>query len=170
MSFYEMAVYQPAKMLTNLTAFLNKAAAYAASKEFSHEVFLAARLAPDMFPLLRQVQSACDAAKFTAARLAGVEAPSHPDEEQTFAEIQARIQTTLEYLKTLTPEQFEGAGERDIELPFLPGQQVKGSDYLMEMALPNFYFHITTAYNILRHNGVDLGKREFIGSMRLKDA
>jgi hypothetical protein len=169
MSLHDASVTQMSKMIRNLEGWLDKAEAHAKAKGFEVDVLAAARLAPDQYSLVRQVQAACDAAKFTAVRLAGVTAPSHPDTETTIAELRARIRSTLAFLETVTPEQFAGAAEREVTLPFMPGKALKGGDYLVDMALPNFYFHVTTAYAILRHNGVDVGKRDFIGHMRLYD-
>ncbi len=167
MSLHELSVLQVSKMLQNLGAWLDKAAASAEARSFDVEVLVQSRLAPDQYPLLRQIQSACDSAKGTAARLAGMEVPSHPDEETTLAELRERIAKTVAFLETVTPEKFEGAADREIKLPFIPGHAIKGAHYVVDMALPNFYFHMTTAYAILRHNGVDVGKRDYIGSMRL---
>jgi hypothetical protein len=167
--YYEYAVVQPRKMLANLDKWLEPAAAFAQKKSFDPSTLLTARLAPDQFPLVRQIQSACDSAKLNAARLAGKEAPKHPDTEQTFDEIRKRIQAVLAYLDTLTPADFEGAATRRVELSFLEGKYVLGADYLREMGTPNFYFHVTTTYAILRHNGVDLGKRDYLGGLTLHD-
>jgi hypothetical protein len=156
-------------MLKNLEQWLDAAVAHAQKKSFDPAVFLHARLAPDQYPLVRQVQSACDTAKFLAARLTGKEAPKHPDTEQTMDELKTRIQSVVGYLETFRPEDFTGAEERHILLPFAPGKAALGRDYLIEMATPNFYFHVTTAYAILRHNGVALGKRDFMGSVSMRD-
>jgi len=168
MSTYDLAVTQPRKMLRNLDQWLDKAVAHAEARKFDPEILLALRLVPDMFPLTRQVQAACDAAKVLAARLAGKTPPSHPDTETTLAEIKARIATVVAYLDTFEAKDFDGADDRILELPFAPGMVIRGADYLVEMALPNFYFHVTTAYDLLRHNGVELGKRDYIGSLNLK--
>jgi hypothetical protein len=164
-----MAVVQTKKMLGSIERWLDAAVAFAQKKSFDPETLLAARLAPDQYPLLRQIQVSCDNAKFIAARLSGKEAPKHPDTEKTLEEIRARIHAVTAYLDTFKPADFEGAATRHVELPFAEGKYLTGADYLREMALPNFYFHVTTAYAILRHNGVELGKRDFIGSLDLKD-
>jgi hypothetical protein len=169
MSLYESAVLQTKKMLGNLEKWLDAGVAYAQKKSFDPGVLLVARLAPDQYALTRQVQAACDAAKFLAARLAGKDPPKHPDTEQTVDEVKKRIQAVVAYLDTFTPADFAGAETRHVELAFLEGKYVLGSDYAREMALPNFYFHVTTAYAILRHNGVDLGKRDFIGGLTTHD-
>lgn len=170
MSLYEASIPQFKKMLTNLTHWLDKAAAHAEKKPFELGVLLTARLAPDQYHLIRQIQAGCDAAKFGAARLTGKEPPKHPDTEQTFDEIKARVASVLSYLATFKPEDFAGAETRPVRLAFLEGKVIYGRDYLNEMTLPNFYFHMTTAYSILRHNGVEVGKQDFIGSLTLHDA
>jgi len=169
MSFVYESVQEQKKMVRQLDAWIEKGVAFAKAKSFDPGVLLAARLAPDQYPLLRQAQAVCDNAKFAAARLSSKEAPKHPDTEQTVDDVRASIAACLAFLETLEPADFEGAEARLIELPFMPGKVIKGNDYLTEMALPNFYFHLTTAYAILRHNGVDLGKADFIGSMKMQD-
>jgi hypothetical protein len=169
MSLIYTCVLEVKKMLSNLGRCLDKGIAQAKAKSFDPVVLLGARLAPDQYPLLRQVQASCDNAKFLASRLSGKEAPKHPDTETSMDEIQARIRACVTYLDTFKATDFEGAESRLVELPFLEGKVIQGSDYLVEMALPNFYFHLTTAYSILRHNGVDIGKRDFIGSMSVRD-
>ncbi len=168
MSLYEASIPQLKKMLTNLDRWLEKSVADAKNRSFDPAVLIAARLAPNQYSLGRQIQAACDAAKSAAARLAGKEPPKHPDTEQTMDEFRARIRTCIAYLDTVAKADFAGAAERAIALPFLEGKTILGTDYLNEMALPNFYFHLTTAYAILRHNGVELGKTEFIGSLKLQ--
>jgi hypothetical protein len=162
-------VPQYAKMLHNLEHWLDKAAAHAKAKGFELDTLVHARLAPDMYSLDRQIQSACDTAKFSAAYLSGKEAPVNPDTEKTIAELRARIQACLAFLETITPADVVGAEERKVAPKWMQGKWVKGEQFLMQMSLPNFYFHVTTAYAILRHNGVDLGKRDFIGGMPLHD-
>lgn len=169
MSLYKASVPQLQKMVRQLEKWLDKATEHAKAKSFDPNVLMTARLAPDQYAFARQVQAACDAAKFAAARLAGKDPPKHPDTEQTFDELRARIQSVVAYLDTFTEADFAGAGERVIPLPFLPGKGLAGGDYLNEMALPNFYFHATTAYAILRHNGVPLGKTDYIGSLNVRD-
>ena len=159
---------QFSKMLKNLDAWLVKATEHAKTKKFEVDVLANARLAPDQYTLVKQVQAACDSAKFAAARLAGKEAPKHPDTEQTMDELRARVATCKAYVETITKADFAGAADRAIALPFLEGKTILGTDYVNEMVLPNFYFHLTTAYAILRHNGVALGKMDFIGSLKLQ--
>ncbi|HEX7669946.1 MAG TPA: DUF1993 domain-containing protein [Polyangiaceae bacterium] len=168
MSLYEASVPQFTKMLGNLDTWLEKGAEFAKKKGFDQSVLLSSRLAPDQYPLTRQIQSACDSAKFPVARLTAKEAPKHPDTEQTVEELRRRIALCREYLATVSAADFKGAEEREIALPFLEGKLIRGRDYLNEMALPNFYFHITTAYAILRNLGVDLGKMDYIGSLTFK--
>jgi hypothetical protein len=170
MSLYESSVPQLAKMLRQLDRWLDKGAAYAKQKNFDVANLLTARLAPDMYPLTRQVQAACDAAKFAAARLGDLEPPKNPDTEQTLEELKARIASTLAFLETVQPKHFEGAAARNVSMNWMPGKALVGDRYLCELALPNFYFHVTTAYAILRHNGVDVGKTDFIGDLPFKDA
>lgn len=170
MTVYASLIPQLQKSLQNLQRWLDKGVEHATAKKYDPSVLLAARLAPDQHPLLRQVQNACDNAKFCAARIAGKQPPSHPDTEQTFDELRARIATVVEYLGTFTPADFEGAEGRLVALPFLQGKALAANDYLLELALPNFHFHLVTAYAILRHSGIDLGKQDFIGSMNLRDA
>jgi hypothetical protein len=169
MNVYEASVGQFKKSLGQIDKWLEAAVLHAQKKSFDPNVLLAARLAPDQYALVRQVQSSCDAAKFAAARLTGKEAPKHPDTEQTIDELRARIGSCVGYLGTFVAADFVGAESRKIELPWLEGKFVLGSDYLVEMVTPNFYFHVTTAYAILRHNGVELGKRDFIGSLTTHD-
>jgi hypothetical protein len=150
-------------MLRNLDAILVKALAYAAAKKLAPSVLPAARLFPDMFALVRQVQIACDHAKGASARLAGVEVPKFEDNEATLEELRARVARTIAFVESISAAQFDGAEERDIVLQ-AGGRELrfKGMPYLLGFALPNFYFHLVTAYNILRHNGVDIGKRDYV--------
>src|SRR6266568_2212759 len=165
MSLHDYAIPQLKKCLANLDKWLDKGTAFAKTKAFEPNVLANARLAPDMYPLVRQVQSACDTAKFIGARLANKEAPKHPDTETTIEELHARIRSVLAYLDTLNPADFAGAEQRMVKINFMEGKGLIGADYLFEFALPNFYFHLTTAYAILRHNGVELGKMDYIGSL-----
>ena len=152
-------------LLKNLSTILDKAKAHAEAKKLDEQVLTSARLFPDMFPLARQVQIACDSAKGAVARLAGVEIPKHEDTEKTFDEFKARIAKTIAFIDGVKAAQVDGSEEKDIVMK-LQGRDVtfKGMQYLLGFAYPNFYFHVTTAYNILRHNGVELGKRDFIGT------
>jgi hypothetical protein len=163
-SMYQASVPAFLSMLKNLTAIMDKAEAFAAEHKIAPEVLINWRLAPDMFPFVRQVQIAADFAKGTTARLAGAEVPSYPDEEKTFAELKARIAKTLKFVESFTPKDLDGSETRDINFT-LGGQNVhfKGEPYLVHFVLPNFYFHATTAYDIIRSFGVELGKRDFLG-------
>jgi hypothetical protein len=153
------------RQLNNLSTILGIAAAHAEEKKIEQSVFLNARLAPDMFPLSRQVQIACDTAKSGAALLAGVDAPSHADDETSFAELQARIAKTLTFLASLSAEQIDGSETRTVTLKRRDKEtHFQGQAFLFDHVLPNLYFHFTTAYAILRHNGVNIGKRDFLGT------
>lgn len=164
LSLYQASVPIFVRMFGNISAILDKAAAYAEAAKIDPAVLLNARLAPDMHPLTRQIQIASDAAKGCVARLAGVEVPSFADTESSFAELQARIARTLEFVRSLTPGQIDSGEGREVVLR-LPGAEMKfsGEDYLLHFVLPNFYFHLTTAYAILRHNGLDIGKMDYLG-------
>jgi hypothetical protein len=163
-SIYDLLVPPLSKMLTNLDNVLKKAEADCEARKIDPGVLANARLAPDMFPLVRQVQIMTDQAKGGASRLAGLEPPKWPDEEKTFADLHARLAKAIAYLKTFKPAQFDGADTRQIELKF-PNASFSfvGKDYLLTNLLPNFYFHYTTAYAILRHNGVQVGKGDYLG-------
>jgi hypothetical protein len=171
MSLYSSSIPQLTKKLRNILNWLDKAEVHAKARNFDVNGLLAARLAPDMYPLVRQIQSCCDTAKFTAARLAAKEAPRHPDTEQTVEQLRARILSTVEYLATFQESDFLGAEERKLALPYLPeDKRLLGADYLIQSALPNFYFHLCMTYAILRHNGVDVGKVDYMGGLPLVDA
>jgi len=164
-SMYLASAPRFANSLSNLAAFLDKAQAHCEAKKIDSLVLTADRLYPDMFPLSRQVQIACDTAKGAVARLAGVEVARHEDTESSFAELKARIAKTLAIVNGFKPAQIDGSEDRDITLKLGPTEvKFKGMQYLLGFALPNFYFHVVTAYDILRHNGVELGKRDFIGN------
>jgi hypothetical protein len=165
MNLYDATVPVFTKFLNNLDRWFDKAIAHAAAKKFDPEVFVSLRLAPDQYPLSGQVQTACDAAKFCASKLAGKEAPSHPDTEKTIAELRARIRTCIGYLETLRREDFEGAEERAVGHSWMQGKTMRGGDYLDHWALPNFHFHLTIAYEIFRHNGVPLGIEDHAGEL-----
>lgn len=165
-SLYQVSIPVFIRILSNLSTLLDKGAAHAEAKKYDPSVLVNARLAPDMFALARQIQVASDSAKGLAARLAGVEVPSWPDEEKTIAELQARIAKTIDYLKSFKPEQIDGQEERTVTMKAGPNEySFKGIDFLLGFAIPNFFFHVTTAYNILRHNGVDVGKMDYLGKV-----
>jgi len=162
-------VPQYAKMLNNLDRWLEKAIEHAKAKSFDVDTLVHARLAPDQYALDRQIQSACDSAKFSASYLTGETPPAHPDTEKTIAELRARIRSCLSYLETVTAAKVVGAEDRKISPKWLGGKSVKGDHFLLQMSVPNFYFHVTTAYAILRHNGVNLGKTDYIGGFPMMD-
>jgi uncharacterized protein len=164
MQFYDHTVPQMKHALANLDRWLAKAAAHERGDDL-----LTMRLAPDQFTLVRQIQTACDNAKMMSGRLAGREWPSHPDTETTFAQLRERITSVTSYLDTLTADDFAGASDRNVRLPWMqPDQFMTAADYLIQFALPNFYFHLVTAYSILRHEGVQLGKIDFLGPIAIK--
>jgi hypothetical protein len=164
-SMYDASVPVFTQMLNSLSAVLDKAETQAAGRKFEPAALLQARLYPDMFPLLRQVQIAADFAKGPCARLAGVEVPRYEDTEQSFGELKQRIEKTLAFIASLPREAIAGSEERDIVLNSGgTTREYKGQAYLLHYALPHFYFHVTTAYAILRHNGIEVGKRDFIGT------
>jgi len=164
-SIYDQFVPVFSHMLQALDKVLSKAEADAAARKIDLDVFVNGRLAPDMLPLTRQIQIMTDQAKGCASRLAGQDPPKWPDEEKTFADLHARIAKTIAHLKTFKPEQFEGSEKRAIELKFPNATfNFTGKDYLLKNVIPNFYFHYTTAYAILRHNGVPIGKGDFLAN------
>jgi hypothetical protein len=159
-----------AKTLANLERWMEKAEAYAKERSFETDVLAQARLAPDMFSFAQQVQSACDQAKYAAAYLGGKPAPSHPDTEKTFAELRERIAKCLAFVATVGEGDLAGADERRVAPPWLGGRWLTGRDYLVHVAVPNFFFHATAAYAILRQNGVPLGKLDFVGALPAREA
>ncbi|MDP9000415.1 MAG: DUF1993 domain-containing protein [Myxococcota bacterium] len=165
--YYEI-ICQMKKMLGQLDKWLEAAAAFAQAKAFDPNVFLGLRLAPDQFPLSRQIQSTCDTVKLAAARLAGRDAPVHADSEQTLDELRARVRTVIAYLEGFSAKDFQGAAARVVTQPRWEGKVMTGADYFLEHALPNFFFHITHAFAILRHNGVNVGKRDYLGALSLR--
>ena len=165
MTLHDLTVPQLVKMLANLDNWLGAAVAFADTKKFDPHTLLRARLAPDQYALDRQLQACCDNAKFICARLAGKEWPAHPDTETTFDQLRQRIAHVTAYVHGFKPEDFAEADKRHITLPWMNGKWMTGAEYVRDFALPNLYFHFTTAYAILRHNGVPLGKAAFIGSV-----
>jgi len=166
LSMYQASIPVFKQMLGALSAVLTKAEAHAAAKKIEPHALLQARLSPDMFALLRQVQIACDFAKGVSARLAGVEVPGFEDTEETFADLQARIEKTLAFMATLEASQIDGSEERRIVTQTgTPKEKIfSGQSYLLNYGLPHFFFHATTAYAILRHNGVEVGKKDYVGT------
>lgn len=166
---YYATFQQMKKMLGQLDTWLVAAAAFAKTKSFEPNTFLEFRLAPDQFAFARQVQAACDVAKLAASRLTGKEAPTHPDTEKTLDELRARVASVIAYLNGFQEADFAEAATRTISLPRWEGKTMTGADYFLEHGLPNFFFHLTHAYAILRHNGVEVGKRDYLGPLSLRD-
>lgn len=165
-SMYQASIPPIARALNNLGAILAKAEKYAEARKIDPKVLVNARLYPDMYPLSRQVQIATDIAKGAACRLAGQEPPKYEDNESTIAELIARLEKTVALLQTFTPDQIDGSEEREFTLPMRDrALHFKGQPYLTDFVLPNVYFHVTTAYAILRHNGLEIGKQDFIGKI-----
>ncbi|MHC2621684.1 hypothetical protein ACVIW2_003716 [Bradyrhizobium huanghuaihaiense] len=166
MSFYDAVVPAYLQMLNSLTGLLTKAEAHCAAKKIDPGVLLGSRLFPDMLPLSKQIQLVSDFATKGCARLTHSEVPSNPDTETSFAELKQRLAKTIDYVKSFKPEQFEGAEAKDVTFPTGPNKTttMKGQEFLSAFSLPNFYFHATTAHGILRHNGVEIGKRDFLGA------
>jgi hypothetical protein len=162
---YYQVVSQCAQSLKNLEVCLVRAEQHAAAKKFDDRVLMTSRLAPDMQPLAYQVQSACDYVKAAAAWLSGQTPPRHEDNEQTLGELRARIRKTVAFAESVKAADYAGAGERTVSLSWAPGKIIRGEDYLLQVAIPNIFFHIAMAYAILRHNGVDIGKMDFLGPM-----
>ena len=166
-SIYDFSIPVLARGLTNMSAILDKAAAHAAAKKFDPTVLAQSRLFPDMHPLVRQVQIACDTAKGAAARLAGIEVPKHEDNEATLAELKARIAKTVDFLKSVNRDRLKDAESRDIEIKFPNGSwKFTGIAYLADFVLPNFYFHVSMVYALLRKSGVEIGKGDFLGELQ----
>ena len=167
LSIYAIAVETFVPMLRSLSALLDKGARHASAKNLDPAVLVNARLAPDMYPLLKQVQIACDHAKNCAARLIGDEPPVFEDNEQTLDQLKARIAKTIDYLQSLRPAAFEGAEDRELKIPLMNTLRLEadGLQFLRDWTLPHFYFHVVTAYDILRHNGVEIGKRDYLSQV-----
>jgi hypothetical protein len=159
---------QFSRTLTQMTAWLSAAEAYAAERKFDAHVFLTVRLSPDQFPLVRQVQSTCDTAKLGAARLTGKDAPSHTPTPRPASELQARVRAVIEYLDGYSEADFAGTTERLITTPRWEGKVMTGADYFHEHVVPNFFFHLTHTYALLRHNGVPLGKKDYLGTLTMR--
>ena len=170
LTLYEFSIPPLKRLLTNLSVILTKAEAHADEKKIDHSVFLNARLSPDMYPLTRQIQIATDMSKGGVARLAGVDIPKYEDDETSFADLQARIANTLVFIDTITPAQLEHAEIRDVVISMRDRTLAfKGQAYLLNWVNPNVYFHVTTAYNILRHHGVALNKQDYLGALDAND-
>lgn len=162
------AVFLYLKHLRAMERWIDKAVENAAQRKFDADVLLGARLAPDQLPLSAQYQSACDSAKFGVAKLSGTEPPSHPDTEKTFDELRARLGVALAYVESFKERDFAGWEERRVSHSWMGAKWIAGPDYIIEFAVPNFLFHVTTAYSILRHNGVPLGKSDFIAPITMQ--
>ncbi len=162
---YEITIPQFTKMLRNLNGILDKGAAYADTKKFDVGVLLQSRLAPDQFNLIRQIQIACDTAKLCASRLTGKDAPAHEDTEKTIPELKARITKVIDYLNGFSAQDYKGSEEKRITQQRWEGKSLSGYEYVLQHAIPNFYFHIMTTYSILRNNGVDVGKADYLGEL-----
>jgi hypothetical protein len=166
--YYEQTAPQFIKMLKNLNVMLGKAAEFADGKKIEVDVLLQSRLAPDQFNFIRQIQIACDSAKLCCARLTGKDAPVNDDAEKSLNDLRARIDQTVSFMHTLSAKDFENAASKKITQPRWEGKWLTAEDYLTQHAIPNVYFHVTTAYAILRHNGVGLGKKDYLGEMPYK--
>ena len=167
---YYQVISQCTQTLKNLETWLDKAEQYATVKKFDVGVLMTGRLAPDMKPFIYQVQSACDYVKAAAAWLSGQTPPKHEDNEQTIDELRARIRKTVAFAESVKEAQYGGASERKVSLSWAPGKVLGGQDYLLQMTIPNTFFHMVMAYAILRHNGVDIGKMDFLGPINWVDA
>lgn len=167
---YYQAICQCTQMLKNLESWFDKAEERADARTFDVGVLMTGRLAPDMKPFIYQVQSACDYVKAAAAWLSGQTPPRHEDNEQTIDELRARIRKTVAFTESVTETQYVSAAEQKVTLSWAPGRALGGEDYLLQMTIPNVYFHVAMAYAILRHNGVDIGKMDFLGPINWIDA
>lgn len=163
--YFDFTVTQQVRALNQLKKFLTMAASFADHKKFDVNTLFQSRLAPDQFALMKQIQIVCDTAKMSAGRLTGVQVPSHPDNESTLQEAQARIDSVIQFLNSLKKESFSGAADRKVTNARWEQKWMKGSDYFIQYAIPNFHFHLVTSYAILRHNGVDLGKKDYLGEL-----
>ena len=166
--FYEV-IQQCSRTLGQLHVCLDKAEQHAAQKKFDVNVLMTSRLAPDQRDFIYQVQSACDYVKAAAGWLSGQAPPKHEDNERTIAEVRERIRKTIAFVESVREAQYTGAPERQVRLPWAPGKLITGTDYLLQIIIPNVFFHVTTAYSILRHNGVDVGKMDYLGKLSFFD-
>jgi uncharacterized protein len=165
---YELTIPASLKSLKNLNNFLMKAEDFAKAKNFDVQVLLEDRLAPDMFNLIKQVQIACDTAKLCASRLTGIDAPVHSDNEKTIADLRERINSTISYLESMDKKKYEEAESKKISQPRWEGKYLTGTEYVLHHVLPNLYFHTSVTYSILRNNGVDVGKKDYLGELPFK--
>ena len=166
-SMYTASVPVFVRTLGNMAKWLDKAEAHATARKFDPAVYLSARLAPDMLPFTNQIQIACDAVKFGVARLSGADAPKFADDEASLADLRQRVQKTIDFIQSVPADRIDGTETKDVVVPRRDGSMtLKGETYLKTFVLPNFFFHVTTAYALLRHNGVELGKADFLGPMQ----
>jgi hypothetical protein len=165
---YDTLFGQFKKQLRQMLVWFDRLEEHAKARSFSPDVLVVARLAPDQLAFARQVQIACDTAKLASSRLTGKPAPSHADSEQTIEELRGRVKSTLEYLETFSPADFAEAATRVVSQPRWEGKTMTGADYFLEHVMPNFFFHVTHVYALLRHNGVDLGKKDYLGALSLR--
>ena len=163
--YYQLTVPVYTRTLNQLSHLISRAAEFAETKKIGDEVILGLRLAPDMLPFVKQIQISCDNAKFAVARLAGVEAPKHADHEASFIDLQHRINATLSFLESVPRSAFKDAGTKTITLSFMPDKPMRADFYLLSFVTPNFYFHVNMAYALLRSNGVEIGKQDYIGAI-----
>lgn len=162
-SFYQLAVLDNIRALNNLSHLIDKATEYAVNNKIEESALLDARLFPDMFPLIRQIRMVCMMSNMAVSFLAGKEVPKSDDKETSFAELKTRIANTVAYLKTFKESDFAESANREVRLPWNPGKAYRGEVFLLQHSIPNIYFHVTTAYNLLRHNGVPIGKADYLG-------
>jgi uncharacterized protein len=165
MNLYDATIPIFTKMLHNAAGWLDTATAFATAKKFAPDLFMQMRLAPDMYPFVQQIRSACDTAKFAAGKMTGKEFPAHPDTETTIDELRARIRSCVAYLEGFSREDFVASEDRSCSHQWMGGKTMRAGDYLDHFVLPNFHFHLTMGYAILRHNGVDVGKLAYLGSL-----
>lgn len=163
-------ITQMTVQLENLGRWLDKARAFAEQKKFDPDTLLTARLAPDQFPLVRQIGAACDSVKLATTRLTGQTGPVHADDQTTIAQCQARIRDVLDFVRSVPAEAYAGAADAKVVFPWMPGKFLTGADYVVQFLIPNFHFHLTHAYALLRHNGVELGKADFLAGLAFQDA
>jgi hypothetical protein len=169
-SYYDLTVPHISKYLQNLERWIDKAHEHATAKKYDVNTLLTARLAPDAIPLLGQIQIVCDNAKFIPFRATGKTAPAHPDTEKTWDEVRTRIRSVRELVDGFKPADFDGIEQKTVALSFFPGKVLAATDYVSHFGMPNFFFHLVTTYQILRHNGIDLGKADFMGGLPFRDA
>lgn len=164
-AYFQLAIAGNLRVLSNLSHLLDKTAEYAKANKIEERALLDARLFPDMFPLIRQIRMVCDMSRNGAAWLTGKEVPKFSDDENSFSDLKTRITNSVAYLNTFQESDFSSSAEREVRLPWNPDQAYRGEIFLLQHSIPNIYFHLTTAYNILRHNGVPIGKADYLGTI-----